>query len=115
MCHHSFMHDGGHDHLADRVADTITSMTGRVWDRAARMRLTSWLDDPQHRDQALRWLTARESTDSGPEPDAGMRSNMSMQSVLAGTTGASVGGFIPSDKRRTKRSWFMRMRGSRRA
>ncbi len=109
------MHDAGHDHLADRVADTITSMTGRVWDRAARMRLTSWLDDPQHRDHALRWLAASESTDSGPESDAEMRSSMSMQSVLAGTTGSSLGGFIQSDKRYTTRSWFMRMRGSRRA
>jgi len=44
------------EQLADQVADAITALTGHVWDRASRRRLTAALDDPQLRGMATRWL-----------------------------------------------------------
>lgn len=84
------MDDNGNGPLADRVADTITSMTGQVWDQAARMRLAVWLEDARHREDALRWLATPRETESMPAFEL----RMPMQSALAGKATSSMGGFI---------------------
>jgi len=44
--------------LADLIADSITSFTGRLWDGPARARLAAWLRDPDHHEMARRWPDA---------------------------------------------------------
>jgi hypothetical protein len=70
------------EELADRVADTITGLTGRLWNGEARARLAVWLRQTRHRDVAVRWL--RYVMEGDVEPSIELALRTPIQDVLLG-------------------------------
>ena len=87
--------------LAHRIADAITDRTGRVWDEDSRIRLASWLDDPDHRIVANRWLAY---VDSPRDVDGNQAQEFALRApldeALAGSSPVTLNGFTSSTNRR---------------
>jgi Ser/Thr protein kinase RdoA (MazF antagonist) len=87
------------DQPADRIADTITGLTGRLWNDEERVRLAEWLKELRHRDVALRWLRYVEAGNVDPATEFALRTPL--QDALTGTLRQwPIVGFVAGRKRR---------------
>jgi len=97
------------DELAGRVADSITSRTGQVWDSDARLRLGAWLDDPDHGRTAAQWLAYLAAHEDDGDPFEEYLLRRPLQDVLSEGRSAGGSGFVmrsgwwPWRRRRTPR------------
>ncbi len=105
--HHCEMDYPNSIELARRIADAITDRTGRVWDEDSRIRLASWLDDPEHRSVANRWLTyVGSSRDVDGDQSQEFALRRPMDEALAGSSPMILHGFTARLNRR--RLWRRR-------
>jgi hypothetical protein len=96
--------------LANVIADTITDRTGRIWDENARQRLSAWLDKPEHRTMAMRWLNYMdilEDTDFDPLEEFSLRRPID-EALTGGPAGIGSSGRIHLSKVSTWLPWRRR-------